>query len=130
MELIAAEIVSFFIVAGILFEHRRSQKDSIHSREDTITQVGFSYLFYLVVSIITHLSMRGYLYLVPWFSMGITLTHMLAIPTYILFWMSAIERRLLPNQRVRILERGQFGMLVCSDSHFLRPCIPQAVYLL
>ncbi len=111
MELIAAEIVSFFIVAGILFEHRRSQKDSIHSREDTITPVGFSYLFYLVVSIITHLSMRGYLYLVPWFSMGITLTHMLAIPTYILFWMRAIERRLLPKQRVRILERVQFGML-------------------
>lgn len=55
--------------------------------------------------------MRGYLHLVPWFSIGITLAHMLAIPTYILFWMRAIERRLLHPETARILERVQFSLL-------------------
>ncbi|MEA5027469.1 MAG: EAL domain-containing protein, partial [Sphaerochaeta associata] len=42
---------------------------------------------------------------------GITLAHMLAIPTYILFWMRAIERRLLHPETARILERVQFSLL-------------------
>lgn len=111
MELIVAEIVSFFIVAAILIEHRRSQNGSKPLEQDSIASVALSYLFYLAVAIITHLSMRGYLHLVPWFSIGITLAHMLAIPTYILFWMRAIERRLLHPETARILERVQFSLL-------------------
>lgn len=114
MELIVAEIISFFIVAAILIEHRRSQKDSKHPKQDSITSVAFSYLFYLGISIIVHLSMRGYLTLFPWFSRVATLIHMLAIPTYILFWMRAIERRLLHQRTARILERVQVSILTLA----------------
>lgn len=56
MELIVAEFVSFFIVAGILVEHLRSKKTSYHLKKDAITSVALSYVFYLLTSIITQSS--------------------------------------------------------------------------
>jgi len=108
MELIVAEFVSFFIVAGILVEHLRSKKTSYHLKKDAITSVALSYVFYLLTSIITHLFMRGYLSFEPWIARFITMLHILAIPTYILFWMHAIERRLLPPKPARTLGQVQF----------------------
>ena len=111
MELIVAEIVSFCIVAAILVEHRRSQNVTSKPQEESITSVAFSYLFYLTASIIVHLFIREHLALGAFLARLFTILHVLAIPVYILFWMRAIERRLLPPKRAFHLARAQFTVL-------------------
>lgn len=110
MELIVAEIVSFIIVLAILLEHRRSQQPGI-PKEDTIASVALSYLFYLAFSIVVHLFMGGYLSLGSFFARLFTILHTLSIPLYILFWMRAIQRRILPKKKAATLGRIQFLFL-------------------
>lgn len=111
MELIITELVSLIIVSTILLEHRFSHRSTQWPSGNTIAPVAITFLVYLCASILTHLSMRGYLRMSEGITITLNMVHLVAMPLYILYWMRAIERRLLDEPMARILERIQFAVL-------------------
>lgn len=112
MELIGIELLSLIIVGTILFS-RRSVRASVKLFDiSSVYPVLFSYLFYLVVALLSHGSMRGYVSYPGFFNRLLAIVHTISFPVFIIAWMSHLERRTLPRRVYRTLMTAQGSLLL------------------
>lgn len=104
MELIIMELFSLIIVLAILAGHRRNLFFwETESGFKNVSIIARAFVFYLVFSILTHLSLNDIILFWPFVAKSFLVIHIISIPLFVYIWMSRIEVYIMPPAVVRPL---------------------------
>ncbi|HKM08065.1 MAG TPA: phosphodiesterase [Sphaerochaeta sp.] len=104
MELIIMELFSLVIVAVMLAGHKHNLFFwETESGFKNVSIIEGAFGFYLVFSILTHLSLSDIILFWPFFAKLFLVIHIISIPLFVYIWMSRIEVYIMPPAVVRPL---------------------------
>ncbi|PKL19905.1 MAG: hypothetical protein CVV48_15640 [Spirochaetae bacterium HGW-Spirochaetae-4] len=131
MELIGAEFFSIIVVAAILFDRWKVQKQNSSLPADkTFLKLLVAYAGFLVIALFNHASILQVIQYPIILERSITIVHLVTFPLFILYWLLSIESQLLERKPLVILGILQIGTSTVYAIYSLADILIDRSYIL